>query len=427
MSGADLKRYLAERICLPMPDADVQRLCQQDGELVDILVPITKLPEALRATELSYHVRQVLTGAQVQQTGQAEMYTAFRTYNLVEGTLAFIKLYLDAVPLVMDRNVANPSGATAKKLRPDFLCWVNNVLLFKGEEKATAAQMSEAVAELTSNLSTVWLDDLMPTHMQAPCMLAYAAAGTELQFFSVRKQAGVATAEPISSAMDLSTFRGRLRAFTATCNIWRLLAGFAETDLRTSTCLGQVLKSVGGKCTVTLLPGFVYKCIQGFQEHSRYTSFELLGTYEVYLAPVGEPCLGPPANEAVAARAVHGVLCVLAALHSEGFVHRDVRWQNVIRLPTDDRWLLIMLIDLENAGKADCDCSEDPFPLACWSRRTLEADGRYTAASDLRMVAEQLLDQLCLPPGGKGSALRQQLLEGAPSAAEALEHPWFCT
>ena len=29
-----------------------------------------------------------------------------------------------------------------KRLRPDFLCWVSNVLLFKGEEKAHASQMA---------------------------------------------------------------------------------------------------------------------------------------------------------------------------------------------------------------------------------------------------------------------------------------------
>jgi serine/threonine protein kinase len=54
-----------------------------------------------------------------------------------------------------------------------------------------------------------------------------------------------------------------------------------------------------------------------------------------------------PTSLAELKTAVSHVLCALEALHSHGFVHRDIRWPNVLTAP-DGRWLLI---DFELAGK----------------------------------------------------------------------------
>ena len=98
--------------------------------------------------------------------------------------------------------------------------------------------------------------------------------------------------------------------------------------------------------------GFFRKSIQNFSvEQAPYASFELLqdvygkmskaehrrniiqvydvdghvggpqlrdDVYTVHLAPVGNPCHGPPDGLRMLARAVSGVLAGLAALHSEG-------------------------------------------------------------------------------------------------------------
>lgn len=125
-----------------------------------------------------------------------------------------------------------------------------------------------------------------------------------------------------------------------------------------------------------------------------------------------------------------------------GFVHRDVRWRNIIYLPAEGRWLLI---DLEHAGRVDCDCRRPPFPLQHWSDRILEGDGTYSPASDLRMVAEQLMASqedgdgragallVRRPPftlSAAGQDLRRQLLQADSSsreqlAAALLAHPWL--
>ncbi|KAG2449433.1 hypothetical protein HYH02_005580 [Chlamydomonas schloesseri] len=123
------------------------------------------------------------------------------------------------------------------------------------------------------------------------------------------------------------------------------------------------------------------------------------------LAATQRPSLGPPATESDLACAVLGVLRGLAALHSEA----------------ERRWLLI---DLEHAGQEGCDCSKEPFPLPFWSERTLD-DGKYTAQSDLRMVAEQLMSSLSFPLEVSGQELRRRLLGNRFSAAQALRHRWL--
>ena len=115
-----------------------------------------------------------------------------------------------------------------------------------------------------------------------------------------------------------------------------------------------------------------------------------------------------------------------------GYVHRDVRWANVIYLPEDGRW---MLIDLELAGLEGCDCSRSPFPLRYWSPRTLPLDKKYRAASDLRMTAEQLMcgaGSFSLSEAGVD--LRDKLMRAVEedtggssglTAEQALKHPWL--
>eukprot|EP00198_Chlamydomonas_reinhardtii_P009022 XP_001698359.1 predicted protein [Chlamydomonas reinhardtii] len=387
----------------------------------------------------------------------SEMYTAKTTSVVVEDTLRLIAGHLpDLMHIHMDRNTTDASEATIKSLRPDFLCWVNGALVLKGEEKAQSRQLEAAIKELTTKMSSAWAAGLVPDK-RPPCMLAFAAAGTLLQFFCIQppeSDGDRVQATPISAALDLTTALGRLRALTASCNIWRLLAGYASQAPTVPLESGHVTRSPDGLRTYCLLPGFVRKSIASFAtEQAPFASFEVLqdvyskmskpehrrniiqvynieghagpqllnDVYTVHLAPVGVPCQGAPTDLRILAGAVSGVLRGLAALHSEGFVHRDVRWPNVIFLPAERRWLLI---DLEHAGLHDCDCSGAPYPLQHWSQRTLDAGGKYTFRSDLRMVAEQLLcGGVTLDEGGRD--LRRQLLSGQLTAAAALEHEWL--
>lgn len=211
-------------------------------------------------------------------------------------------------------------------------------------------------------------------------------------------------ATPISDMLDLATAPGRLQALLCSCNISRLLAGYASQAPLVPLEMGRLVSSDDGMRTYCLLPGrYIYgsmrrdwglmecftvrfmhgsaamhvweerklasrravyvprpqhtgcfrKVIREFaSEHAQYGSFELLqcvyrqmaqkkhrskiiqacdidghigprlldNTYTVHLAPVGDPCSGPPADPLDLPCAVAGVLGGLAALHSEGTI-----------------------------------------------------------------------------------------------------------
>ena len=75
------------------------------------------------------------------------------------------------------------TARAGRGLRPDFLLWVNNALLFKGEEKAGAEEMADAIKELVTKMTCTWA----PT-IYGDCLyqLAYAAAGSQLRFVAIR-------------------------------------------------------------------------------------------------------------------------------------------------------------------------------------------------------------------------------------------------
>ena len=105
-----------------------------------------------------------------------------------------------------------------------------------------------------------------------------------------------------------------------------------------------------------------------------------------------------------------------------GFVHRDVRWANLIFLPGQRKWLLI---DLEHVGKIGCKCSEAPYPLKYWCDSTLERDGTYTPYSDLDMVAAQLMTGLDFLLSTAAEHLQTLLQARSVTAEGALKHAWF--
>lgn len=73
---------------------------------------------------------------------------------------------------------------TAGKLqRPDYLLWVNNALLLKGEEKATARELPEALTELTSKMTSTWDSQV---YGKCPYMIAYAVAGKLLSINAIQ-------------------------------------------------------------------------------------------------------------------------------------------------------------------------------------------------------------------------------------------------
>ncbi|KAG2443516.1 hypothetical protein HXX76_001869 [Chlamydomonas incerta] len=364
-------------------------------------------------------------------------------------------------------------AATVARLRPDFLFWVCNALLFKGEEKAQASALQDAVKELTDKMATSWDPALLPG-ASMPCMLAYAAAGNVAQFFAlVRRDARTVTAAPITGRVDISQPLGRVKVVHYTLKVLQLMAQYAPDAPSIPLALGGMIKAVGSggkvRSTVVMFQDFVLKRVEEFKDQpgSVMGYDELAELYAaldrarcpnltrlhggvirleraalvLHLQPVGLPMHGPPETEGALRQALRGVLTAVAALHRAGFVHRDIRWPNVIRLPaaaspspalppaagSPDTFVLI---DLEHAARADCrvDCRQPPRTLGSWPDAAALLDpttGAFTRQSDLRLVAG-LMAYLPFSLSDSGVRLQQDLASGRIASADAaLAHEWL--
>ena len=86
--------------------------------------------------------------------------------------------------LTLDRNKTDPTSATIKDLRPDFMCWLKSALFLKGEEKSSVNEFESAKNELSSKFGRIteyWYGTV-------EFMIAYACGDTKIQFFAIDRQ-----------------------------------------------------------------------------------------------------------------------------------------------------------------------------------------------------------------------------------------------
>ncbi|EFJ47049.1 hypothetical protein VOLCADRAFT_105266, partial [Volvox carteri f. nagariensis] len=395
----DLRSFLEGPLARKLPVHKRLGIIQQDVDIADYIT--LDEDDVKTAHALSTVVELALIGGSAG--GTSEYKTAFKVALVVDMPLELAARALN-LNVSQDRNVKDTSGATVQRKRPDYVCWINNALLFKGEDKASASGMQVAIKELSDKMARTWVPELLPG-VSMPCMIAYAAAGTMLQFFSIRNS-GKVEVRPISSLYDLSTPLGRIRALHCTFNIVRLLASYAPHAPKIPVALGSEIQSKGPRGellrTIRFFEDFVQKRVYNFEEqHSGVNDYSLLKelytnaalaqcpnlvrlhssndmdaihldgkTLVLHLVPQGLPQYGPPGDEASLKQAIRDVLTGIESLHAAGFVHRDIRWANVIMVPGSapnvaDKFILI---DLEHAGRAESsqDCRQSPFPLATW-------------------------------------------------------------
>ena len=186
-------------------------------------------------------------------------------------------------------------------------------------------------------------------------------------------------------------------------------------------CVVKTCRSAAPAGVYDLLAAASIPCAVTVTSRSRETTAAGL-LWRLEMRPVGLQVL--PTTEAELCCAIRCVLRALAALHAHGYVHRDVRWPNVLSLDSG-QWLLI---DFELAGATGAPVPEGRICCELVSPEARPTGALYTAADDVWQVGRlmQMAEELVLSREAEAfTALLTAAREQRPSASEALLLPWL--
>lgn len=297
--------------------------------------------------------------ATAPQKGTEEVMASF-ALNITHETWSTILAEGD-ITYDSDRNSTDASGATAKGLRPDYCLWMQGALIFKSEHKADASGMTEALNELSSKM-TGW----NPVALRGlPFLPAFALARHSLQFVALYPDnGGIVRMRTVLRCWDLSIVWHRFSVLRAAMNMARVFVALRRLLPREVIPLYQSILRAGGemifyddhvvKVTTYAAPPQLYDLLgRGCPAssipntiHVSNTKTRPDGTIQLELRPVCRPH-AHPSTEMELKKAIRSVLIALNYLHAQGFVHRDVRWENVLQT-VDGTWILA---DFELAAK----------------------------------------------------------------------------
>ena len=422
----DVRRILAE----PLPSLFVDESHTGLLALGSSALPLVPRPatrstatlESLLSTAVGWHVT---SGTEEVWASAADVLTGhvWRTLSDLLGTFAFED----------NRNSVDRSGATQERLRPDYCGWCDGKLVVKGEHKAAAEQLSVAVHELASKMPR-WNAHIMAGIPFLPC---YAVAGPIVQFAVVYcAPDGAARVETVTSTMVISSTSGRLRIVAASMNMMRIIVALgARMPAHVWPLYKAQPRHDGG--SITVFPGHVvkrclrpapddvYEALKGVPCAVRVTRYTKASATHQLAMLVIEPVAAQrlPHDLADLRRAVTAVLRALAAFHRLGFVHRDVRWPNVL-VDGLGNWLLV---DFELADAADTALPAESIALSTVAPEARLLGSPYTAVDDAWQVG-RLMTTAGLPLSPEAASLSDQLLapRGARlSCAAALAHSWL--
>ncbi|RUS14863.1 hypothetical protein BC937DRAFT_93219 [Endogone sp. FLAS-F59071] len=353
------------------------------------------------------------------------------------------------------RNTADvgQTTTTVGTCRPDFLLYVQNLLVLKGEEKAKASDFDEALDDLSKKFST--LDPLFFGDMKF--LLCYAAAGSVFRFFAIdgtpEAQSKPSILVPLTPRLDLKSPVDRFAIVLKLINITRVLLAVTPKLGVDIIPLGKTL-AMGQKATmITYYPNMIIKEIP--IENLPYINTDwkdrIKTLKEMYKCANGKPGLvqvadGSPVtyffhgrrtyklvmktrgrrislvNEAECQAMTKDLLIGLKALHRGGFVHRDIRMPNILKVFDRDDCNYV-LIDFEHGGTTKAHFTNNML-LTSWDKGTLTRNGDYTTTSDLYQVGK-LLKESNLVTSANGKDFIAQLQSKHMFMPAALNHSWL--
>ncbi|KAH9148386.1 hypothetical protein AeRB84_008250, partial [Aphanomyces euteiches] len=289
--------------------------------------------------------------------------------NIISDTLYF--LFRD-IGAKINRDTDNSTSTST--YRPDYVFLLFNVCVFRGEEKTDGVDAEVPRNEL--------IDKLQWTYDPAPYIFGYAVSGFYLCLYAIEpirvkseqkrsdKKPRVPSCQThLLGRFMLNTYRGRLELFRSLVNIAQFLKKIADLCPRPADNISWGKKRItfkqrnGVSIVKKTFPSseaswrieHLKLIYNEMKQHQVPNVDSLIGTGRNYvlLSPVGE-CISKdkkrnPKNVTELLQALVSVLEALVVLHSMGWMHRDIRWANVVKKKESSEWFLI---DFDDAAKS---------------------------------------------------------------------------
>jgi hypothetical protein len=276
--------------------------------------------------------------------------------------------------------------------------YVRGALLLRWENKFEVGEVGLAAEENASKLkewSTLYYSKL-------PYVIGGCCGGGSFQWLKLSPNGKVIRLEIISRPFDLPTAKGIADLLHSVIRMHCLLQKLQETltEFPPMQLYAKIPRADGG--AVTIYPGSIQKELNALKSgdvkelqalydntaqskyliHLEDKIISIRAKTTLRLAPVGDPNARPRTLEDLE-NATHDMLHGLADLHKVGYAHRDLRWENCIKVNVRSDWKWV-IIDLELAGPDEEEWIDKP--LKVWDAGTLEdRNGKkiYTKGSDI--------------------------------------------
>ncbi|GBC07678.1 hypothetical protein RclHR1_07610008 [Rhizophagus clarus] len=429
VSCDNIKRYFDAPLLKKLPAHIVY--CNQYPAMLDHKASIL-LPDVTTAVDISME----LFKDKINQ----EMETSYMIDHIIRKMVKITEDYVSDSGLEWVRNnKMNAYTTTTNKLvRPDVLVYCKNVLVMMGEEKAANSTFQTAAEELDGYFSfwnTLAFGNL-------PLVISFAAVGSRIQFYyyHVVESSNKPRRELIGNVLSLGTGVGlnNLNALRHTINIIRIIRTFDQCGV-IQTPMFKLFKEIHrNNATITIFPEKVRKIIErksivdeelhrsihtillpNFDHYENVKYHTTKNTIHLTYGPVG--FLNIPKSENELRYAIADVLEIVSKLHDDDVVHRDIRWENIVKL-TDGKWLLIDFEEAANIGE-----ERDKLRIAAPEYEDFDLCQK---SGDIWMIGKLMNDhRITFPLSERAREFRNRLLsedpDRRPTANDALNDDWF--
>jgi len=265
------------------------------------------------------------------------------------------------------RNKVDATGTTTGNLRPDCLiCTKNGLVVLRGEEKNATTGIDVPLTELTAKMrkwNPIFYGEL-------PYTLGYATSGALMSIVAIDRFSNL---HEIISSQSLLKAQERVKLMKIFYNLAFFFELMEVKSNRTTTIhLMPFVPQTNGKRTLELVDaGMRRTYVKSAPDSDRMVDIYLTlkkindkasgknhlqivselkikkTKFEVILTPLGFE--KKPSTVEEAREWIVGMLTALSFWHGSNYCHGDIRWRNIVFVPTEAATGYWMLIDMDES------------------------------------------------------------------------------